>query len=82
MPFPFFKPFLMRDYFFQKTNGKWVKIFFKELQYIEACDKYVRIVTEEQTHIAHECLYHFEKSLPEEFCRIHPFVHHISPPHK
>jgi two-component system LytT family response regulator len=62
----------MRDFFFLKTNGKCAKIFFKELQYVEAVDKCVRIVTEKKSYLVLGCLYQVEEWLPpNEFCRIH-----------
>jgi len=62
----------MRDYFFLKINGKSAKIFFKELQYIEAVDKYVKFVTEKKSYLVCGCLYHVEEWLPiDEFCRVH-----------
>jgi DNA-binding LytR/AlgR family response regulator len=62
----------MKEYFFLKINGKSTKIFFKELQYVEALDKCVRFVTEKKNYMVLGCLYQVEGCLPaDDFCRIH-----------
>ncbi|HLG41418.1 MAG TPA: LytTR family DNA-binding domain-containing protein, partial [Chitinophagaceae bacterium] len=61
----------MRDYFFLKVNAKNARIFYTDLLYVEAVDKYVRFVTEKQTYLVLGCMCHVEKKLPpSQFCRI------------
>ena len=62
----------MRDYLFLKNNSKCSRIFFNDLQYIEAADKYVRFVTIQKNYLLLGCLSRVEMQLPpDQFCRIH-----------
>jgi DNA-binding LytR/AlgR family response regulator len=62
----------MRDFLFLKNNSKYSRIFFNDLQYIEASDKYVRFITTDKTFMALGSLNQVEKRLPtDQFIRIH-----------
>jgi len=60
------------DFFFVKADGGLVKIFFEEIQYIEALKEYVKIVTKERAVITYHTLSGLEEKLPGgKFYRIH-----------
>ncbi len=60
------------DFFFVKADGGLVKIFFEEIQYIEALKEYVKIVTKERAVITYHTLSGLEEKLPVgKFYRIH-----------
>jgi len=60
------------SYVYVKSNFKKVKIFIKEIKWVEALHDYVRIVTKEQSIIVLSTLKRMEKLLPkDEFLRIH-----------
>jgi DNA-binding LytR/AlgR family response regulator len=59
-------------YFFLKVNREQVKVFFKNIIYVESIKDYVKIVTGEKTYITYERLSNMEEKLPEgRFLRIH-----------
>jgi DNA-binding LytR/AlgR family response regulator len=59
-------------YFFLKVNREQVKVYFKNILYIECIKDYIKIVTPEKTYITYERLTHMEEKLPEgRFLRIH-----------
>jgi DNA-binding LytR/AlgR family response regulator len=61
----------MRNFLFLKNNGKGSQIFYNDLQYVEAVNKYVRFVTVKKTFFVLGSLQHVEKHLPlDQFCRI------------
>jgi DNA-binding LytR/AlgR family response regulator len=58
--------------FFVKIEGKYQSIAFDDIDYIEACKNYVRIVTVEQKFFPHTTMKQMEEKLPQNlFCRIH-----------
>ncbi|MEO8406227.1 MAG: LytTR family DNA-binding domain-containing protein, partial [Chitinophagaceae bacterium] len=60
------------DFFFVKSDGGLVKIFFNEILFIEALKEYVKIVTKEKSVITYHSLTGFEEKLPpNQFYRIH-----------
>lgn len=60
------------DFFFVKADGGLVKIFFEEIQYIEALKEYVKIVTKDRAVITYHTLSGLEEKLPVgKFYRIH-----------
>lgn len=60
------------DFFFVKADGGLVKIFFDEIQYIEALKEYVRIVTKDRQVITYHTLSGLEEKLPAgKFYRVH-----------
>jgi DNA-binding LytR/AlgR family response regulator len=59
-------------FFFVKADGGLVKIFFEEIQYIEALKEYVKIVTKEKSVITYHTISGLEEKLPVgKFYRIH-----------
>lgn len=60
-----------KEYFFIKSDGKQVKIYFKEILYIEGLRDYVNIKTTTNEFIILENLKDLEKTLPQNFMRIH-----------
>lgn len=60
-----------KEYFFIKSDGKQVKIYFKEILYIEGLRDYVNIKTTSDDFIILENLKDLEKTLPQNFMRIH-----------
>lgn len=62
----------MIEFIFARVNGKYYNIPVAEIRFIEAKKNYVRIVTGDQSFLAHVTLSHIEKKLPQNlFCRIH-----------
>lgn len=60
------------DYLFIKSDSKRVKIYFKDILYIEGMQKYVKVVTTSDTHIALLSLTKLSETLPESsFFRVH-----------
>jgi DNA-binding LytR/AlgR family response regulator len=59
-------------FFFVRQNGRYVKIPFSEIRYVEASKNYVRVCTAEQIHQIMVPLQRLESLLPaEEFIRVH-----------
>ena len=62
----------MQPFFFLRHNGKYMKIHFHEIVYVESCKNYVRIVTTTQTWLALLPMKQLEEHLPPAwFCRVH-----------
>ncbi|HEY4150889.1 MAG TPA: LytTR family DNA-binding domain-containing protein [Chitinophagaceae bacterium] len=62
----------MQSFFFLRHNGKYMKIHFHEIVFVESCKNYVRIVTTSQTWLALLPIKQLEEHLPPElFCRVH-----------
>ena len=62
----------MQQYFFIRTNGKYLKINFQEILYIEGCRNYLKIATETKTHLVLLTMKRLEQLLPvSSFRRIH-----------
>ncbi|MDB5232886.1 MAG: response regulator transcription factor [Chitinophagaceae bacterium] len=60
------------DHVFIKTDGKFVKIFFKDILFIEALQNYVCIHTTEKKHIAYLTFKNIEERLPSDlFIKVH-----------
>lgn len=60
------------DHIFIKSNLKKLKIFTNRIKWIEAYGDYVKVVTEEDTHLVLSTMKSFEKDLPvEKFIRVH-----------
>lgn len=62
----------MQKYFFVRINGKYLKINFQEILYVEGCRNYIKIVTEGRSHLVLFSMKGMEKLLPSYlFKRIH-----------
>lgn len=59
-------------YLFLKVNREQVKVYFKDILYIESLKDYIKLVTKEKAYITYERLTNMEEKLPEgRFLRIH-----------
>ena len=59
-------------YMYVKVNKDMLKIFLKDIVYIESIKDYLKIVTENQSHITYQRISYMEEKLPEEkFLRVH-----------
>lgn len=62
----------MQNFLFVRNGGKYSKILFSDIQYVEAVKKYVRIITQSKRILIQSSITYVEKILPAEmFCRIH-----------
>ena len=62
----------MLNFFFIRTDNRFVKVNFHEISYVEACGNYVRIVTANKSFIVLLSMKQMEKVLPcKLFCRVH-----------
>lgn len=62
----------MHSFFFVKNGVKYSKVLFSDILYVEAVNKYVRIITKTRKILIQAPISHIEKALPAEFfCRIH-----------
>jgi two-component system LytT family response regulator len=61
-----------KDYFFIKCNGRYEKIFLKELLFVEAADNYVNIHTTEKCFLTYQTLKSMQACLPAtDFIKVH-----------
>jgi len=59
-------------YFFIRCDGKYIKVDFKEIMYVEALRNYVKLHTSSKSYLVLISLRLIEKELPEHlFCRVH-----------
>jgi two-component system LytT family response regulator len=62
----------MQDFLYIKEGVKVFQIQLSELQYVEAAQRYIRLVTTDRIYIIDGPLSEFEDRLPrDQFCRIH-----------
>ena len=62
----------MQKYFFIRVNGKYIKIDFQEILYVEGCGNYIKILTEGKSHLVLITMKRMEQLLPAYlFKRIH-----------
>jgi DNA-binding LytR/AlgR family response regulator len=62
----------MYDFLFIKTSGEYLKLPFSEIVYVEALNKYVKIVTKKKSYLIPTTMCNIEKMLPFKiFRRIH-----------
>ena len=62
----------MQQYFFIRMNGRYLKINFQEILYIEGCKNYLKIITENKTHLVLLTMKRLEQLLPVSlFRRVH-----------
>jgi two-component system, LytTR family, response regulator len=60
------------EHIFIKSNLKKLKIYTSKIKWIEAFGDYVKVVTEEDTHLVLSTMKSFEKDLPQnKFVRVH-----------
>ncbi|MDR3713692.1 MAG: LytTR family DNA-binding domain-containing protein [Puia sp.] len=62
----------MQDFFFIRNAGKFERIGFRDIMYIEACKNYSKIVTDKKSYIVLVTMKKVEAALPFHlFCRVH-----------
>ncbi|MFB9842642.1 LytR/AlgR family response regulator transcription factor [Mucilaginibacter ginsenosidivorans] len=55
-----------------KSNKKMIKVFLKDILWVESLRDYIKIITKEQTIVSYERISHLEEKLPDDmFMRIH-----------
>ncbi len=63
---------LNHDFFFVRTDGRYVRINYSDIRYIQSDRNYLRIYTEEKFHIVRMNLKRLESLLPSNhFVRVH-----------
>lgn len=62
---------ISKDYFFVKQDGRFRKINFEDILYIESLKDYVNIKTQDEEIIILETLKDLEENLPNNFMRVH-----------
>jgi DNA-binding LytR/AlgR family response regulator len=61
-----------QPFFFIRSDGRYIKIAFADILYLESVKNYVRIVTVQKSWLVLMSLRHIEKELPADmFCRVH-----------
>jgi two-component system LytT family response regulator len=62
----------MSNFLFIKIDGENLKVYFSDIIYLEAVNKYVRIVTKKRIYLVSATMKNIEQILPpDQFCRIH-----------
>lgn len=62
----------MQDFVFIKSNREYYKVRYSEIQYVEAVNKYIKVVTAKKSSLLLLTMQEAEKFLPAAlFCRIH-----------
>ena len=62
----------MQEFLFFKIEKAYVRLWFSEILYIQAENKYVTIFTSQRSYLTLSSMNHIEKMLPPElFCRVH-----------
>ena len=62
----------MQDFLFIKHCGEYLKLPFSEIVYVEAVNKYVKVITKKGSYLISTTMCNLEKMLPEKtFRRIH-----------
>jgi len=65
-------PSQSKDYLSAKIDGKWQKIYFHEIMYIEGLKEYIKVVSERRNYVLLDSMKRLEGVLPPgEFMRIH-----------
>ncbi len=54
----------MKKYFFIRVDGRYIKIGFQDIIYVEGCRNYIKLVTESKTHLALFSMKRMEQFLP------------------
>jgi DNA-binding LytR/AlgR family response regulator len=61
-----------QPFFFIRSDGRYIKISFADILYLESVKNYVRIVTVQKNWLVLMSLRHIEQELPADmFCRVH-----------
>ncbi|MEZ0607248.1 LytR/AlgR family response regulator transcription factor [Fibrella sp. WM1] len=67
-----------RKEIYVKTEGRYIRLPFDAIDYIENTGDYVKIVTNGQTHIVYATMKYMEEKLGEQFLRVHrSFIVHL-----
>ena len=62
----------MQKFFFIKSNGKYLKISFNEIVFVEGCRNYIKIITDNKAYLVLIAMKRMEQLLPVNmFRRIH-----------
>lgn len=62
----------IQPFFFIRSDGRYIKIAFADILYLESVKNYVRIVTGQKSWLVLMSLRYIEKELPADmFCRVH-----------
>lgn len=62
----------MQEYFFFRIDGKYVKIYFHEIIYIEGCRNYLKIISDKKSYLVLMTMKRMLEILPDVFFqRIH-----------
>lgn len=62
----------MQDFLYVKDGGNYVQVYFSEILYIQAEDKYTTLMVPKGKYLILQTLNNIEKALPSAiFCRIH-----------
>ncbi len=70
-PLPSTKAPNAAEYVFIRKDRKRIKVFFKDIQYIESVKDYIKIVTSSENHLIKHSISAFEEQLDERFVRTH-----------
>lgn len=62
---------IQKDYIFVRKDRKQVKVFFKDILYIESVKDYIKIVTSAENHLVKHSMTSFEELLDGRFLRTH-----------
>ncbi len=60
-----------KDYVFVRKDRKQVKVFFDDILYVESVKDYIKIITENESHLTKYSLTSFEDLLDDRFLRTH-----------
>ncbi|MEI2739772.1 MAG: LytTR family DNA-binding domain-containing protein [Chitinophagaceae bacterium] len=62
----------MQKFFFIRTNGRYVKINFNDIIFVEGCKNYIKIITDSKSYLVLITMKRMEQLLPLQlFARIH-----------
>jgi DNA-binding LytR/AlgR family response regulator len=62
----------VQHFVFIRVEGKYLKVNFGDIMFIEGCKNYIKVVTTKRTFVALITMRQMEKALPRaQFCRIH-----------
>jgi DNA-binding LytR/AlgR family response regulator len=62
----------MQEFVYFKTNGSFFQVSISDIRYIEAVNKYAKVITSKKVHLITISMCCLEKKLPSDlFCRIH-----------